>query len=694
MTSLNKLKDFLDLHKGVQNSGSNITSLEGKWGGSWYIEPKRYIEFIELYTNAVKCNNLKLVEKKRNSDELFRMFADVDISKEDIDQHYPNGLPDAFLQTIVDTYEKVILEFFEVSKEFAKPIISCRLKQTSKMHLNWPFIIVNNVLGRVIRNAVKDILVKYNDGNWDKWLDSASYTCTGLRMLGSVKPRESYDNRYYIIENFTETNNTNGVHYELSLDDIRNTSIRNIDSELTKLSPKGEISLGEVPKSKIQIVPKAAKTAVLNDALTPMEKNTVERGFLSSWENSKYDNLERSAFSINNIKKYGNLYIMPNKEKINCMFKGAPHKRDNPCHYHALCEQGTYIGCYDELCKGKRFPDPPIPLPEEIHNYLYVININGGNNNIINVNTGPICSKTDNPISEFDSSVQLDFINDIDIIKVYNDVSKDTIVLKALNGGDQSLAHLLYQCAGDKFYYTKKTGWWYWNGKIWVKDEGHELMYLLSEELINVSNIAKKLYKIQKEIHLKNKKPSKNDFDSKINQIDKVCKRLENREYKLKIIGDAEWVFAKKNIFGDLYAQLDQNPYLLAFTNGVYDLSKDEFRPTRCEDFISITCGYEYTDQLVAQDQSDLVNFINSVMPDIDDRHYMLKLLASGLLGLNPNELFHIFTGAGRNGKSKLNDLIQMTFGEYFASFTSSFLTSKTTGSEQAAPQLMSLQKK
>jgi P4 family phage/plasmid primase-like protien len=51
-------------------------------------------------------------------------------------------------------------------------------------------------------------------------------------------------------------------------------------------------------------------------------------------------------------------------------------------------------------------------------------------------------------------------------------------------------------------------------------------------------------------------------------------------------------------------------------------------------------------------------------------------------------EQFYIFTGNGSNGKSKLVELFQMTFGEYVGTLPVSLITGKRTPSSSATPEL------
>ena len=42
----------------------------------------------------------------------------------------------------------------------------------------------------------------------------------------------------------------------------------------------------------------------------------------------------------------------------------------------------------------------------------------------------------------------------------------------------------------------------------------------------------------------------------------------------------------------------DSNYDLLGFNNGVYDLINHEFRPYKYDDYMTMTCGYDYSDKI------------------------------------------------------------------------------------------------
>lgn len=146
-------------------------------------------------------------------------------------------------------------------------------------------------------------------------------------------------------------------------------------------------------------------------------------------------------------------------------------------------------------------------------------------------------------------------------------------------------------------------------------------------------------------------------------------------------------------------AQLNTNAYLLGTENGVYDLSNGVFRAGRPEDLVSISTSIDYPDF----DESDvdlegetssipevqaIFNFMRQIVPKYDSRRYLWLSLASYIKGLNNDEKFHIWTGVGGNGKSKLLELIELALGDYCFKMPIALLTEKRAHAGQATPEL------
>ena len=142
--------------------------------------------------------------------------------------------------------------------------------------------------------------------------------------------------------------------------------------------------------------------------------------------------------------------------------------------------------------------------------------------------------------------------------------------------------------------------------------------------------------------------------------------------------------------YKDFENKLDTNPYLIGFKNGVYDLENSEFRDGRPDDFISMNTGIDYISYDVDDSSwNDLKNFIFTVFPDKDVREYFLTFLASCLQGVNNEEKFRIWVGTGSNGKSKIEELFNASFGDYCMKFPVTLLTGKRAASNACSPEII-----
>ena len=114
---------------------------------------------------------------------------------------------------------------------------------------------------------------------------------------------------------------------------------------------------------------------------------------------------------------------------------------------------------------------------------------------------------------------------------------------------------------------------------------------------------------------------------------------------------------------------------IIGFSNGVYDLDKNEFRKGSPSDYITLSTNNEYN--AFTYDSPEIIelrNIINKVLPIEAVREYFLLSLSSSLSGKLWQEKFYVLTGAGSNGKSVLMKFIKDCFGMYFHVISSSIM--------------------
>jgi P4 family phage/plasmid primase-like protien len=79
---------------------------------------------------------------------------------------------------------------------------------------------------------------------------------------------------------------------------------------------------------------------------------------------------------------------------------------------------------------------------------------------------------------------------------------------------------------------------------------------------------------------------------------------------------------------------------------------------------------------------------MEKVLTNENVRKYVMTLFASILDGKNRDEKFHMWTGSGSNGKSKIVELFQYAIGDYACIFNVSLLTQKRVGSSATNSEL------
>jgi phage/plasmid-associated DNA primase len=166
--------------------------------------------------------------------------------------------------------------------------------------------------------------------------------------------------------------------------------------------------------------------------------------------------------------------------------------------------------------------------------------------------------------------------------------------------------------------------------------------------------------------------------------IDKVFEFLENKYLNM----DAE----------DL---MDTYPHIVGFNNGIYDCKEKVFRLPMDDEYISMSCGYDYE----KIDYKDAEDFINDIM--IDDRtdkndenghrptaHHHKKCLGSLLCGGNKEQLLHFWMGVGANGKSLTDMFLRWAMGEYYIIVNVGLFSSYSKDADRCSPEKAGLEKK
>jgi len=250
----------------------------------------------------------------------------------------------------------------------------------------------------------------------------------------------------------------------------------------------------------------------------------------------------------------------------------------------------------------------------------------------------------------------------------------------------------------DDAYYT-------WIENTWVKESKDGASYIRTDiektlKTYQTNLISKYLQKRDEAI--KEVSSLELAFEDKKTQLemiqikyDKILSSLKNRIHLI------ETTCRKNNIWTELKSiylreslkhniKFDMNPDVIGFNNKKYNFKTKEFQPIQIEDYISMTCGYDYEEP--EEDEMETIkDIITKAFPNEERRKCYVSIMYNCLIG-GAKDKFVVANGTGGNSKGVINELLRETLGEYAVEMGTSVLTEKPkTG---ANPELAKLDKK
>lgn len=272
--------------------------------------------------------------------------------------------------------------------------------------------------------------------------------------------------------------------------------------------------------------------------------------------------------------------------------------------------------------------------------------------------------------------------------------SKTEAVFKYLEKPDDaSIATALKIYYKDEFVCTEENGkmWYYFKNHMWYKSpRGLTLRSKLSHEFSNL--YYNRLNQLTRE-KCEASEEEQDKYAERIDKLGKIARGFSSNTTKTRIMNESIENFYDE----DFIERLDNNPNLIGFDNGIYDLENDVFRSGKPDDYVSLSTGYDfhpYSIEEPDEKMTELLIFLQQIMYDSNIYNYILTFLGSTLAGKNPDELFHIFTGSGSNGKSKMMDLMKYSLGKYYSTINTTLLTKARPSSNQASPDVLGLKGK
>ena len=207
--------------------------------------------------------------------------------------------------------------------------------------------------------------------------------------------------------------------------------------------------------------------------------------------------------------------------------------------------------------------------------------------------------------------------------------------------------------------FEKKELFYYYNGNIWAKDNSNITIW----NYITIDYV-KEITEYKKTI---TKEDNKEQYSAVLRVLSKLKGKAAGPNSIINLIGHK--LFNPK-----FYDLCDENKYLLGFDNGVYDTRTKQFRVGKPEDYITKSVGFDFPLEY-GEYKNDVDNFFKQIYPNESVRKYALQQQAQAISGKKGKDIICTHTGRGGNGKSILQELTKITFGDYYLEIPSTMLT-------------------
>jgi phage/plasmid-associated DNA primase len=159
----------------------------------------------------------------------------------------------------------------------------------------------------------------------------------------------------------------------------------------------------------------------------------------------------------------------------------------------------------------------------------------------------------------------------------------------------------------------------------------------------------------------------KDELEVQAEFLQKVNSNLRSVKKRADIVKDII------NKITNSYIEFDNDPFLFAFNNKIYDLRLGQFVPPSYDQYVSITTGFDFDVTYSKKSVEELSSIIDTIFPKESIKNYYLTALSTGLYGQLIEYLF-VANGSGGNGKGLINALMMSAVGNYGYRIPSSVL--------------------
>ena len=250
-----------------------------------------------------------------------------------------------------------------------------------------------------------------------------------------------------------------------------------------------------------------------------------------------------------------------------------------------------------------------------------------------------------------------------------------------LKPNDNTLADLFYRNQKNNYIYCNDHYYHLIDNGLYRKLSNAKVRYYYNEYMKDFIEKIEGLTEdytimIVKEGDKTKKQLLKNTFRKLQTFEDKL---LNNGAKRKNIISRLEEVYCNDEF--EEIINTDNN--ILGFNNGVLDLKTMQFRKANNNEFVTMSCGYNWfytnTDEEVIKRTNELKQRLENLLEKKEDLDYILKALSRSLKGSsNYEECCHFLKGCGSNGKGIIMSLMKSALGEYYGTLTYKYFVHET----------------
>ncbi len=675
----NDLADFLSKHyakAGQKGTNTRIKNDEHNvHGGNYFIEKEDLQLFHRLYYEYVFVKGRKEYLTEKQLDENGPILVDLDF-------HYDYSVTERMhtpehVQDIVVLYLEELRNFFTLDPNIKFPIFVMEKPHVNRvakdnMTKDGIHIIFGLQMDKVMQQMLRDkILSKIADcielpliNDWNGVIDEGiAKGHTNWQMYGSQKPgHEAYRVTYYLMAQLDEVDN----EWMVTPADFKSFDLSRNFVQLSAQNPnnaKYEINPNIQEEYEARCANKGSKSKKTGKAkINLVFEEEDEPGDIKLSEINSPDILQKAIDNIMNNLKLTELYIKEIHQYTQILpaqyYEPGSHLKNRMVAFALKhTDERLFLSWVQLRSKASDFDYASIPT-------LY-----GLWKNHFHKRPDGVTKKS------------IIYWAKQDAYEEYEKVKRGTIDYYVeetiFEAGDWDYAMVLYHMFKDKYVCSSigNKKWYIFKNHRWERDEGQRLRMAISKDLFQLYSDKQSQY-LSDSHHYQANENGHENYQRKVKKIAEICIKLKKTNDKNNIMREAMEIFFDS----DFTKQMDANPYLLCFTNGVFDFKTKEFRQGYPHDYITKTTGIAYVpydNDNPSEYANDIMTFMEQLFPQPELCRYMWDHLASCLIGIKKEHAFNIYRGSGSNGKSILTDLMSQALGDYKGTVPITLVTEK-----------------